>query len=146
MATKQLQVAGIVQECTSNCPDPTDGEDSGGEDDAHHRRSIDGSNHSSYLEKRDDGYVRSQNAANEMIFVSMPDQRKNAGYRDFVYDKSAGSGVTLYIVDTGAELSNDAVRICKFPFTGSSVDVFSGIWEDCKPERTVDTCKRFTWW
>lgn len=44
-----------------------------------------------------------------MVFISMPHQAKVDDYEDFVYDKSAGTGVMIYIVDTGADLRNDDV-------------------------------------
>jgi len=44
-----------------------------------------------------------------MVFISLPDQERLSDFKDFVYDKSAGTGVNVYIVDTGAGLSNDDV-------------------------------------
>jgi len=37
-------------------------------------------------------------------------------FEDFVYDKSAGTGVNVYIVDTGAGLGNNDVSFiaCEF--------------------------------
>ena len=45
----------------------------------------------------------------EMVFISLPDQAKLADYEDFVYDKSAGTNVMVYVVDTGAHLNNNDV-------------------------------------
>lgn len=61
------------------------------------------------LSKRDDGLVNSHKIDPEMVFISLPDQEEVEDYEDFVYDKSAGSDVTVYILDTGASLSNDDV-------------------------------------
>ena len=49
-----------------------------------------------------------------MVFISLPDQQRLSDYEDFVYDKSTGTGVNVYIVDTGAGLSNDDVG-CPLP-------------------------------
>ena len=75
------------------------------------RHSDDSTNYkeTSRLVKRDDDDVNSHNAAAEMVFISLPDQEKVSDFKDFVYDKSAGTGVNVYIVDTGAGLSNDDV-------------------------------------
>ena len=44
-----------------------------------------------------------------MVFISLPPEEKVGDEEDFVYDKTAGTGVTVYIVDTGADLGNDDV-------------------------------------
>ncbi|KAI4195353.1 MAG: hypothetical protein LQ350_007250 [Teloschistes chrysophthalmus] len=61
---------------------------------------------SSRLSKRDDGYVNSHNVEPEMVYLSLPDGKTVDDFEDFVYDKSAGAGVTIYIIDTGAGLNN----------------------------------------
>ncbi len=50
-----------------------------------------------------------------MVFISLPDRASLNDFKDFVYDKSAGTGVNIYIVDTGAGLSNDDVGLTNFP-------------------------------
>ncbi|KAL8996024.1 MAG: hypothetical protein Q9169_004371 [Polycauliona sp. 2 TL-2023] len=98
-----------ADECTEDCADPTDSSDP----DLDNPRSImkrsgDKIVHEkTTLVKRDDGLVNSHKIDPEMVFVSLPDQAKVEDYEDFVYDKSAGTGVTVYIVDTGADLRND---------------------------------------
>ncbi|KAL8728989.1 MAG: hypothetical protein Q9181_005158 [Wetmoreana brouardii] len=42
-----------------------------------------------------------------MAYVSLPDGDSVRDYQDFVYDRSAGTGVNVYIVDTGAGLTNN---------------------------------------
>lgn len=93
-----------MKECTSNCGDPT-----GGDDPNNWKRSYDESPHNkrSRLVRRDDGTINSHIVEPEMAFISWPDQTQLG--HDFVYDKSAGSGMTVYFVDTGAGLENTAV-------------------------------------
>lgn len=55
------------------------------------------------------GIVNSHNIDAEMVFISLPNKAKVDEYKDFVYDKSAGTGIMVYIVDTGADLRNDDV-------------------------------------
>lgn len=105
-----IQVAAVIQGCTRDCPDPTGSDDpdagtiktkrSGGRI-VYEERS---------LVKRDDGIVNSHKIDPEMVFISLPDQAKLSDYEDFVYDKSAGTNIMVYIVDTGADLRNDDVR------------------------------------
>ncbi|KAL8924380.1 MAG: hypothetical protein Q9172_002727 [Xanthocarpia lactea] len=64
----------------------------------------DGTTH--MLHKRDDGLARQRNAAEEMKFLSQPLDLKLASFRDYVYDASAGRDVTVYISDTGANLTH----------------------------------------
>lgn len=45
-----------------------------------------------------------------MAFISWPDQTTLG--TDFVYDKTAGTGVTVYIVDTGEFYSFRSDKIC----------------------------------
>lgn len=42
-----------------------------------------------------------------MAFISWPDEKERG--TDFVYDDTAGAGVTVYIVDSGAGLANNDV-------------------------------------
>jgi hypothetical protein len=107
---------------------------------------IAGRGEASRIVKRDDGYVRSQNVAQEMTFVSLPDGENIDDYYDFVYDKSAGSGVTLYIVDSGAELSNDAVRRYTSNNFSGVADASPGIRKDRQQKCKMDPCKRSPWW
>ncbi|KAI4278331.1 MAG: hypothetical protein LQ337_001100 [Flavoplaca oasis] len=58
------------------------------------------------LEKRDNGITRQGNAAEEMKFLSQPYHLELRNFKDYVYDGSAGSGVTVYISDSGANLDN----------------------------------------
>ena len=46
-----------------------------------------------------------------MVFISLPDGGDLDKYEDFVYDKTAGTGVNVYVVDTGATLGNNDVSI-----------------------------------
>ena len=95
-----------MKECTSNCGDPTGGGDWNNE-----KRSDDEAplRKRSRLLRRDDGTVNSHKVEPEVAFTSWPDQTELG--EDFVYDKSAGSGVTVYIVDTGVGLVNTAVSL-----------------------------------
>ncbi|KAL8853327.1 MAG: hypothetical protein Q9221_001803 [Calogaya cf. arnoldii] len=108
-------VGAVVQACADDCPDPT-GSDDPNDDNATlgaggsptTKRSsdniLDGRTH---LVKRDDGLANSHKIDPEMVFISLPDQAKLEDYEDFVYDKSAGTNVMVYIIDTGADLRND---------------------------------------
>ncbi|KAL8891539.1 MAG: hypothetical protein Q9192_005730 [Flavoplaca navasiana] len=58
------------------------------------------------LEKRDNGIIRQPNAAEEMKFLSQPYHLELRNFNDYVYDGTAGSGVTVYISDSGANLDN----------------------------------------
>ena len=62
--------------------------------------------------KRDDGEVNSHKAADEMVYISLPIGGDVDDYDDFVYDKSAGTGITVYILDSGASFKND--EVCRF--------------------------------
>ncbi|KAL8688072.1 MAG: hypothetical protein Q9218_005924 [Villophora microphyllina] len=107
-------VSTIYQACTTGCPDPTEEAVPRNATTSlwpsHERLS---QKSKSRLIKRDQGDVNSHNAAPEMVFVSLPPDEKLGDYRDFVYDKSAGAGVTIYIIDTGAGLGN-AEEFSKF--------------------------------
>lgn len=70
--------------------------------------------------KRDQGHVKSYKIDPEMVAISLPDQALLEDYEDFVYDKSAGTDVMLHIVDTGADLRNDDVRLLSFPLRNQS--------------------------
>lgn len=99
----------MIQECTTECPDPTESDDQG---DSSKSRLSDESVHYKgipRLRKRDFGYINSPSAGKEMAFISLPENRNINEYHDFVYDQTAGMGVNLYIVDTGASLSNTEV-------------------------------------
>ncbi|KAL8646758.1 MAG: hypothetical protein Q9226_006726 [Calogaya cf. arnoldii] len=112
------KVGALVQACADDFPDPT-GSDDPNDDNATlgasgsptTKRSsgniVDGRTH---LVKRDDGLAHSHKIDPEMVFISLPDQAKLEDYEDFVYDKSAGTNLVVYIVDTGADLRNDDVR------------------------------------
>lgn len=93
-----------MKECTSKCGDPINGDDPDNmkrsHDEAPHKKR-------SRLIRRDDGAVNSHKVEPEMAFISWPDQTEIG--EDFIYDKSAGSGMTVYVVDTGAGLENTAV-------------------------------------
>ncbi|KAL9600658.1 MAG: hypothetical protein Q9179_003141 [Wetmoreana sp. 5 TL-2023] len=97
-------VAAVVQECTTNCPDPV--EEAGRQTNST-EYDIFFQGVTSRLAKRDDGLVNSHNADPEMVYVSLPDGDSVGDYHDFVYDRSAGTGVNVYIVDTGAGLTNN---------------------------------------
>ncbi|KAL8908065.1 MAG: hypothetical protein Q9207_001044 [Kuettlingeria erythrocarpa] len=105
-------VAAVIKACTDDCPDST------GSDDPDAGNINTGSpiqkrfsgnivDAKAHLVKRDDGLVSSHKIDPEMVFISLPDQAKQGDYKDFVYDKSAGTDVVVYIVDTGADLRND---------------------------------------
>ena len=102
---RSSQISIVVQECTSSCPDPTDDGDTPS---SRLRRS----DHVSMMEdrqlvKRDGGLVNAHNVEEEMAFISQP--RGKELTNDFVYDSTAGTGQTVYIVDTGAGLANTDV-------------------------------------
>lgn len=68
-----LQVASVTAECTTNCPDPTQ------------------------------TIKRQPNAAPEMVFISQQSGVSVSTYKgNYLYDDSAGQGVNVYILDTGA--------------------------------------------
>ncbi|KAL9580839.1 MAG: hypothetical protein Q9212_004248 [Teloschistes hypoglaucus] len=110
-------VSSIYQACTTDCAgaDPT-------EEAVQHNATISttpfdtavGQESKFRLLKRDDGYVNSHNVEPEMVYISLPDGKKVNEYKDFVYDKSAGAGVTIYIIDTGAGLKNNDVNTLDF--------------------------------
>ncbi|KAL8846626.1 MAG: hypothetical protein Q9198_011277 [Flavoplaca austrocitrina] len=62
------------------------------------------------LQKRDKGITRQRDAAEEMKFLSQPYHLELRNFKDYVYDGSAGNGVTVYISDTGANLENIVLR------------------------------------
>jgi hypothetical protein len=113
------QIGSAGPECTTDCSDPTI--------EAHLDRDIESSNverdqthNNSDLTKRDEGIVRQQTALPEMIFFnidaahSLTDPQTWTAYDySFYWDASAGNGVPVYIVDTGANLQSigDTVSI-----------------------------------
>ena len=58
------------------------------------------------IHKRDEGLRRQKDAAEEMRFLSQPIDLRIENFKDYVYDGSAGRDVTVYISDTGANLTN----------------------------------------
>jgi len=70
------------------------------------RRSGDSNNHIEefHLEKRDGQTVNAHNVEKEVAIISRPRDRVLG--TDFVYDDTAGTGQTVYIIDTGAGLAN----------------------------------------
>ena len=78
-------------QCTGDCYDPTLGDSAYGE---------------RALEKRDGGLVKQQNAVPEMVFISTPEHSTPSHFKDYVYDRTAGTGQTVYICDYGANLDN----------------------------------------
>ena len=70
------------------------------------------------LQKRDKGIARQWDAADEMKFLSQPYHLGLRNFNDYVYDGSAGYGVTVYVSDTGANLNN----IVFGPLRSSSLD------------------------
>ena len=102
--TSQISIA--VPECTSKCPDPTD---EGDPPSSKLRRSHDIiSLDDRVLVKRDGNLVNAHNVEKEMAFISQP--RNKDLTEDFVYDDTAGTGQTIYVIDTGAGLANTAVK------------------------------------
>ncbi|KAL8871482.1 MAG: hypothetical protein Q9174_002693 [Haloplaca sp. 1 TL-2023] len=97
-------VAAVAERCTSNCYDPTQEAESTSSSFGEALSPFHGTPRHV---KRDDGNVNSHRADPEMVYLSLPEGRKVTDFEDFVYDNSAGEGVTIYIVDTGAGLSND---------------------------------------
>ena len=58
--------------------------------------------------RRDRGLTRQSTVLDEMIFISQPKGFTLGKLKSrYVYDKSAGTGQTVYIVDTGADLTSD---------------------------------------
>lgn len=105
----------IVKEHKSDA-DPTDSDDEGATQ-SKAKRFQDGPTYEkrSRLSRRDDGLVNSHKIDKEMVLISVPGEKKIDDFEDFVYDKSAGTGVNVYMVDTGAGLSNNDVSLiaCK---------------------------------
>lgn len=101
------QIAAVAQECTLNCADPTESDDTPS---FNSRRSDDSTNYreESRLVKRDGQTVNAHNGDDEVAFISLP--RKRELGKDFVYDNTAGTGQTVYIIDTGAGLGNSDVN------------------------------------
>lgn len=95
--------------CTENCPDPTESGDPDAGNTQTKRSSGNIVPEDGRLVKRDDGLVNSHKIDKEMVFISLPDRAELDDYEDFVYEKSAGTNVMVYIVDTGAHLFNDDV-------------------------------------
>lgn len=58
--------------------------------------------------KRDRQTVNAHNVDEEVAFISLP--RRGKPGNDFVYDNTAGTDQTIYIVDTGAGLDNNDVN------------------------------------
>jgi hypothetical protein len=104
-----VQVSSIVEECTQDCPDPTSSNALGAGTPPTKRSGGTVVHKDKVLVKRDDGYVNSHKIDPEMVFVSLPDGAKVSNHEDFVYDRSAGRDIMVYIVDTGADLRNDDV-------------------------------------
>ena len=99
-------------QCTGSCYDPTLGDTSHDE---------------STLDKRDDGFVKQQNAAPEMVFVSVPEEVKDVPWKGYIYDRTAGTGQTVYICDTGAHLDNPVrARNCHFKISDQQISRSSG--------------------
>ncbi|KAL8966125.1 MAG: hypothetical protein Q9183_003513, partial [Haloplaca sp. 2 TL-2023] len=101
------QVTSVVQSPGEDGADPTSAEnlnDGAIGTELSSQRSAHRRNH---FTKRDDGLVNSHLIEEEMRFISLPDQAQVSDYTDFVYDKSAGANVMIYIVDTGADLRNN---------------------------------------
>ncbi len=73
-----------------------------------------------------------------MAFISWPDQTELGG--DFVYDNTAGTGVTVYIVDSGAGLANNDVSLL-FPIGGNDTTENSLRSSPNTSLRTKDTSK-----
>lgn len=64
--------------------------------------------------RRDRGLTRQSPAVGEMVFISQPQGIPLANLKPrYVYDASAGSGQTVYIVDTGADLTHDVRLILR---------------------------------
>ena len=55
--------------------------------------------------------MRQRYAAEEMKFLSQPIDLQLPNFEHYVYDESAGRGVTVYISDTGANLTNTVSSI-----------------------------------
>lgn len=106
LADCRVQIAAVVKSCTSNCYDPTLGifEPDSGLDPS---SILKGSSNGSALSKRDGTTVNAHKSDPEMAFISQAEGKTRGD--DFVYDASAGSGQTVYIVDTGARLDNNDV-------------------------------------
>lgn len=59
------------------------------------------------IQKRNEGLLRQRRAANEMKFISQPYEFPDVfNFDEYVYDRAAGVGITVYISDTGANLTN----------------------------------------
>lgn len=62
----------------------------------------------SHVVKRDGQIINAHNVDDEVAFISLPLNRQLGN--DFVYDNTAGTGQTVYIIDTGADLGNTDVK------------------------------------
>ena len=98
-----IQIAAVVQQCTSNCSDPTGSDDTSSSISRRSSDSIDDTEAPRLL-KRDGQLVNAHNVDDEVAFISLA-QNQQLG-DDFVYDNTAGTDQTVYIVDTGAGLGN----------------------------------------
>ncbi|KAL8729197.1 MAG: hypothetical protein Q9181_005082 [Wetmoreana brouardii] len=96
-------IAAVAQQCTSNCSDPIESDDTSSSISRRSSDSIDDTK-ASRLVKRDGQTVNAHNVDDEVAFISLP-QNQQLG-DDFVYDNTAGTDQTVYIVDTGAGLGN----------------------------------------
>ncbi|RFU26068.1 hypothetical protein B7463_g10270, partial [Scytalidium lignicola] len=110
------QVGAVYPVCTSNCYDPSDDAstlaDSENESYPNRRRDLQNLTDTntmiySMLQKRNQGLVRQPGALDELVHISLgPNLQLAMQSGNYVYDKTGGTGSTVYIIDTGANLAN----------------------------------------
>jgi hypothetical protein len=125
--------------CKSNCYDPTQGVDTPSSVSS---RSDDGTNYTEefHLVKRDGQTVNAHNVDEEVAFISAP--LGEAVGRDFVYDNTAGTGQTVYIVDTGAGLGNIDVSFLIQKAVKVWLKDHIGVWEIRYSEQKIPSSHR----
>lgn len=90
--------------------------------------------------KRNGQTVNAHNVDTEVAFISWPDQTELGD--DFVYDDTAGTGVTVYIVDTGAGLANNDVSSLFTIGGDDTTDTHLGIFQICRYEQKIPPSPR----
>jgi hypothetical protein len=93
-------------------------------------------------ERKDTSMVKQKKASQELVMFATPEDtsiKKMKG--QYVYDRSAGEGIDVYIIDSGAELTHE-VLIFAMPFLQVFIgtNLLLGIhdWRKCRKPRSMD--------